>query len=110
MGEKKIKAHMKVVILLDKKHSFGFFNKKNIPFSISEPVELSREEFDEIIRKALLADLSSNKHSPNNASNRKHKYKLKNGKAYRHVFHDLSTYKKINRNIAKLMRSKRRKK
>ncbi|MBI9080601.1 MAG: hypothetical protein JEY79_12790 [Pseudodesulfovibrio sp.] len=91
--ETKIKAHMQVVVLLGKKHGFGFFNKKNIPFLPVETWELTEEEFSEY-RKLFLADLKKSKRGCK-ASNKRHKKKLRKAKAHRHVCHDQKLSKKI---------------
>lgn len=91
--ESKTRAHMKVVALLGKRHGFGFFNKKRIPFLPTETFELSEEEFDEV-RRLCLADAQKSK-GVKNSSQKHHKDKLRKARAYRHVCHDRKLSKKL---------------
>jgi len=97
-NEKKVKAHMQVVLLLGQKHSFGFFQKGNVPLVSSEPVEMSEEEFEEI-RDLLLPDLKKGK--GRKASKKRQQRKLKTAKAHRHIFHDRRTVERINKKLRK---------
>lgn len=87
IGPKKVKAHMPVVALMGRKNSFGFFNKKNIPFLPGEVMEVSPEEFEKV-RQLLLADLAKNPRNKKEAQAERHKRKLKERKCHRHRFHD----------------------
>jgi hypothetical protein len=91
--ESKVKAHMQVVVLLGKKHGFGFFNKKNIPFLPTETVEFSPDEFSEV-RELLLADLEQGKCGRTRSRKRQQK-RLREAKAHRHVCHDRQLSKKL---------------
>lgn len=104
LAEKKVKAQMPVIGLVGRKSSFGFFNQKNIPFTEAEIIECSPEEFDEIVREMLLADLESSEHGSNTKKGKHQKRKIKEAQSHRHRFHDRKKAKALKRKLRKRRR------